>query len=70
VQISIEPNFKDKSIAIEEIRWEEKLDWELLKSSREISSSSRKLDKIMANADVLIINNVLDEKHKRIWEVV
>jgi phospholipid/cholesterol/gamma-HCH transport system substrate-binding protein len=30
--------------------------------------ASRKLDKIMANADVLIsgINNVLDEKHKRI----
>jgi phospholipid/cholesterol/gamma-HCH transport system substrate-binding protein len=28
----------------------------------------KKLDKIMANADVLItgINNVLDEKHKRI----
>jgi phospholipid/cholesterol/gamma-HCH transport system substrate-binding protein len=38
--------------------------WDLLKGSGEISSSSEKLDKIMANADVLIsgINNVLDEK--------
>jgi phospholipid/cholesterol/gamma-HCH transport system substrate-binding protein len=41
-QISIEPNFKDKSIAIEgdTLRGE---DWDLLKGSGEISSSSRKI---------------------------
>jgi phospholipid/cholesterol/gamma-HCH transport system substrate-binding protein len=64
-QISIEPNFKDKSIAIEgdTLRGEIRLGI-TDKVAEKLVPLQEKLDKIMANADVLIsgINNVLDEK--------
>jgi phospholipid/cholesterol/gamma-HCH transport system substrate-binding protein len=64
-QISIEPDFKDKSIAIEgdTLRGEIRLGI-TDKVAEKLVPLQEKLDKIMANADVLIsgINNVLDEK--------
>jgi len=64
-QIAIEPNFKDKSISV---------DGQILKGERRLSLTEsvgdklvpieQELEKIMANADVLItgINNTLDKK--------
>jgi len=64
-QIAIEPNFKDKSVALsgENLKGEIRLGL-TDKVGEKLVPLQEKLDKIMANADVLItgVNNVLDKK--------
>jgi phospholipid/cholesterol/gamma-HCH transport system substrate-binding protein len=64
-QISIEPDFKDKSIAVEGDTLRGEIRSGLTdKVAERLVPLQEKLDKIIANADVLItgINNVLDKK--------
>jgi phospholipid/cholesterol/gamma-HCH transport system substrate-binding protein len=64
-QIAIEPNFKDKVIAVEGDKLKGKISLGLTdKVGDKLGPLQEKLDKIMSNADVLItgINNVLDKK--------
>jgi phospholipid/cholesterol/gamma-HCH transport system substrate-binding protein len=64
-QIAIEPNFKDKVIAVEGDKLKGAIRLGLTdKVGDKLVPLQEKLDKIMANADVLItgINNVLDNK--------
>ncbi|CAM2985482.1 MlaD family protein [Flavobacterium frigoris] len=64
-QIAIEPNFKDKSIALNGEKLKGAIRLGLTdKVGEKLVPLQEKLDKIMANADVLItgVNNVLDKK--------
>jgi phospholipid/cholesterol/gamma-HCH transport system substrate-binding protein len=64
-QIAIEPNFKDKVVAVEGDTLKGEIRLGLTdKVGDKLVPLQEKLDKIMANADVLItgINNVLDKK--------
>jgi phospholipid/cholesterol/gamma-HCH transport system substrate-binding protein len=64
-QIAIEPNFKDKSIALSGEKLKGAIRLGLTdKVGEKLVPLQEKLDKIMANADVLItgVNNVLDKK--------
>lgn len=64
-QISIEPNFTDKEIAVDGDKLKGKIRLGLTdKVAEKLEPLQEKLDKILANADVLIsgINSVLDKK--------
>jgi len=64
-QIAIEPNFKDPSISLDGQRLQGQIRMGLTASvGDKLGPIQEKLDKIMANADVLItgVNNVLDKK--------
>jgi phospholipid/cholesterol/gamma-HCH transport system substrate-binding protein len=64
-QIAIEPNFKDKSISVDGQRLKGEIRLSLTETvGGKLVPIEQELEKIMANADVLItgINNVLDKK--------
>lgn len=64
-QIAIEPNFKDPSVSLDGQRLKGEIRMGLTASvGDKLGPIQEKLDKIMANADVLItgVNNVLDKK--------